>query len=271
MGWELGLVAGMADAGTDLREADLFVGTSAGALVAAQITGVSTLDEAFRLVTSNRAEEKSSRDQVDFTRWREAVAKAKAGGGTHREILRRIGLLTKLPPAKSEEEERQNLASQLPTRVWPKARLLIAAVDVQTGERCVFDRDSGISLVDAVLASGAVAGIDAPLVAGGHVYVDGGFYSTDNADLAVGCDRILILALRARVPRLSLVPLEAATDKLRASGALVEIVLPDEASEGAFASVGGNLLNPAVLEPAMNAGRWQGRRLASERIARFWQ
>src|ERR1700733_5400024 len=36
--WELGLIAGLSDAGVDVTEADLIVGTSAGSTVAAQIT-----------------------------------------------------------------------------------------------------------------------------------------------------------------------------------------------------------------------------------------
>src|SRR5215217_3087896 len=36
--WELGLIAGLSDAGVDVTEADLIIGTSAGATVAAQIT-----------------------------------------------------------------------------------------------------------------------------------------------------------------------------------------------------------------------------------------
>src|ERR1700722_4922123 len=36
--WELGLIAGLSDAGVDLTEADLIVGTSAGSTAAAQIT-----------------------------------------------------------------------------------------------------------------------------------------------------------------------------------------------------------------------------------------
>src|SRR3954470_6645355 len=36
--WELGLIAGLSDAGVDLTEADLIIGTSAGSTVAAQIT-----------------------------------------------------------------------------------------------------------------------------------------------------------------------------------------------------------------------------------------
>lgn len=36
--WELGLIAGLSDAGVDVTDADLIVGTSAGSTVAAQIT-----------------------------------------------------------------------------------------------------------------------------------------------------------------------------------------------------------------------------------------
>lgn len=36
--WQLGLIAGLSDAGVDLTAADLIIGTSAGSTVAAQIT-----------------------------------------------------------------------------------------------------------------------------------------------------------------------------------------------------------------------------------------
>ena len=36
--WELGLIAGLSDAGVDVTAADLIIGTSAGSTVAAQIT-----------------------------------------------------------------------------------------------------------------------------------------------------------------------------------------------------------------------------------------
>jgi len=39
--WEIGVVAGLLDAGLDVTEADLIIGTSAGSTAAAQITGAS--------------------------------------------------------------------------------------------------------------------------------------------------------------------------------------------------------------------------------------
>jgi NTE family protein len=92
--------------------------------------------------------------------------------------------------------------------------------------------------------------------------MDGGVYSIDNADLAIGCARVLILTLQARVPALCVQSLESAVEQLRQNGAQVEIVHPDEATLKAFGAVGGNLLDPAVREAAARAGREQGRRLS---------
>src|SRR3974377_21735 len=92
--------------------------------------------------------------------------------------------------------------------------------------------------------------------------MDGGMYSIDNADLAEGCEHVLILTLPARVPPLCIATLDAAVNALRRSGARVDVVHPDEASQAAFASVGGNLLDPSVREAAARAGREQGQRVA---------
>jgi len=270
MSWEVGFLAGMADSGIDPRDADVFVGTSAGAIVAAQITSGVSLDELFRRQLVAPGETESPTPKVDFKRWREDLGRARSGGGTPTEILRRIGSLALAVPA-GTPSDRPSVASLLPRHVWPEQRLLTVAVDVRTGERCVFDRTSGIDFVDAVTASGAVAGISPPVTFNGHGYMDGAFYSTANADLALGCDSVLILSLPARVPPLSVMSLEAAVEKLRASHARVEVVYPDEATEAAFASVGGNLLDPSVSGPGARAGREQARHGVNERSSLFWQ
>ncbi len=128
---------------------------------------------------------------------------------------------------------------------------------------------SGIDIIDAVMASGAVAGMWPAVEFAGHHYFDGGFYSTDNADLAIGSERVLVAALRAGTPPLAARSLATAVDQLRKDGARVEVVHPDEATEAAYAAVGGNLLDPAVCEPAARAGRAQGNRIAGQ-IAGLW-
>ncbi|SUA47100.1 Uncharacterised protein [Nocardia africana] len=46
--WANGVIAGLADAGIDLTAADVYIGTSAGANVAAQLTSGLTPEELFR-------------------------------------------------------------------------------------------------------------------------------------------------------------------------------------------------------------------------------
>jgi NTE family protein len=153
-------------------------------------------------------------------------------------------------------------------QTWPEQKLLIATVNAETGERRAFDRNSGIDLVDAVIATSAFIGWT-PTLFEGHRYIDGGFYSTDNADLAAGFDRVLIIALRSLVAPVCVVSLDAAVETLRCGGAQVELIHPDEETLAAFASVG-SVMNPAVCGPAARAGRVQGQRLVGERVSLFW-
>ena len=268
--WEIGLIAGMAECGLDVRNADLLVGTSAGARVAVQLASGIALEDLFQRQIDALRQTAEPAPVIDWTHWRAEFLRAKEGGGSLAEVLRRIGAMAVTPSGLQGSDRRPALAAQLPLHTWPDRELLIAAVNAETGERRAFDRNSGIGLIEAVAASGAVAGIWRAVEFQGQHYIDGGFYSTDNADLAVGCQRVLIAALRSGVPPLSAVPISATVEILRGGGAQVEVVHPDEGTEAAFASVGGNLLHPSVCEPAARAGRAQGRRFASGPAAALW-
>jgi NTE family protein len=197
------------------------------------------------------------------------VDDAKQAGGSPAEILRRYGALALAVAAGMGSDRRKIVAPQLSLRTWPKQRVLIAAVNAETGERRAFDHDSGIDLVDAVIATTASFG-SSPTLFDGHHYIDGGYYSSDNADLAIGYERVLILALRSPPQAMRLVPIESGVEALRAAGAQVEVIHPDEDTLAALVSTGGQM-NPASGRPAAIAGRLQGQRCASERIAPFWR
>jgi NTE family protein len=173
-------------------------------------------------------------------------------------------------PGRYSEDGESTINSWLPARAWPKQGIQLVAVDADRGERHVFEATSGVRLIDAVAASGALAGVYPAVTINQRRYIDGGFYSTDNCDLAIGFDRVLILTLQAGDPPLCVVPLEAAVDQLRSAGTRVEVVHPDDATKAAFASVGGNILDPAVRGSAARAGRAQGRTHAAT-VAAFWQ
>lgn len=269
--WEIGIIAGMADAGIDLRDADLFVGTSAGSIVAAQITSGHSLEELFQLQVDPRLQVDEPAPPVDFGRWRAEIVRAKEASESSTDFLQRVGSLTPFVPTSPQFDRRNLIARRLPARAWPEQRMLIVAVDADSGERCVFDRTSDVDLVDAVAASCAVAGIWPAIRINGRRYIDGGLYSIENGDLAADTERVLILTLPARVPPLCVAPLDAAMETLRTHRAQVEVVHPDEASQAAFASVGGNLLDPSVRERAARAGREQGREVAGLHVASLWQ
>jgi NTE family protein len=76
---------------------------------------------------------------------------------------------------------------------WPQSQLEIVVVDVQSGERTIFKRDSGVELVDAVMASCALPYAWPPATINLRRYIDGACYSTANLDLAAGFDKILVL------------------------------------------------------------------------------
>ncbi|MDE2135395.1 MAG: patatin-like phospholipase family protein [Alphaproteobacteria bacterium] len=261
--WEVGVVAGLQDAGADLRDADLFVGTSAGSVVATQITSGLSIEEMFG---QQIEPDRQVAPPVDFKELRAGIARAKAGGGSVSEMLRRVGAWASAARTVSEAQRREMIAARLLVRVWPERALRVAAVDVESGERYVFDRSSGVDLIDAVAASCAVPGVWPPITIKGRRYMDGGTYATENVDLAIGCDHVLVLALTPRTPAMAATSLDPGLKALNDSGARVEVVHPDEATEAAFALVGGNLLDPSVRESAARAGRMQGRNIATRLV-----
>lgn len=267
--WEIGLVAGMADAGLDVRTADLLVGTSAGARVALELASGRPLQEIYEARAASARSPQRPTLAIDWPRIRAGVDEAKQKGGGPADILRRYGSLAHAVAITTGLDRRSEVAAQLPLQAWPQQKILITAVNAETGERHAFDRDSGVEVVDAVMATTASFGAPPPLI-DGHHYIDGGYHSSDNADLAIGCERILILALRSPPQAMRLIPIESAVAALRAAGAEVEVIHPDDDTLAALVPTGGQM-NPASGPPAAIAGRRQGQRAVNERIISFWR
>jgi NTE family protein len=160
-------------------------------------------------------------------------------------------------------------AVRLPSQRWPERVVLIVAVDAHTGEPVVFDRHSGVDLADAVAASCANGFGVPPFGIGDGRYIDGGYRRNENAVLAAGYGRVLVLSPlggRTRTPLEWGMHLAAQADELRAGGSRVETIVPDSDSRTAF---GGNLMDPSTRPPAAQAGYNQGRALAGQ-LTEFW-
>jgi NTE family protein len=105
---------------------------------------------------------------------------------------------------------------------------------------------------------------------GDNRYIDGGYRRNENADLAVGYGRVLVLSPfggRSRHPLEWGMQLTAQVDELRARGSSVETVFPDSNSEQMF---GANAMDLSLRPPAARAGYDQGRALG-EQLTEFWR
>ena len=154
---------------------------------------------------------------------------------------------------------RATVAARLPSQRWPERKVFITAVDAHTGEPVVFDRHSGVELVDAVAASCASV---PPYAIGEGRYIDGGYRCNENADLAAGYGRVLVLSPfggRTRNPLEWGMQLAAQVEELRAGGSRVETIFPDSNSRNAF---GTNMMDLSTRPPSARAGYDQGRALA---------
>jgi NTE family protein len=265
--WTTGLLFGLSEHGVDLRTAEMIVATSAGSAVAAQLGSGLSLKDLFdrQVEPAQQTRELAPRARL-FKLLERALLKANHSRD-RLEHTRHIGRWALGAPTVTEAERRAVIAARLPSHAWPSSMLLIVAVDTESGETKIFDRLSGTSLVDAVAASCAVPGIWPPVTIDGRRYMDGGARSSDNADLALGYARTMIVApMGTARPEVTGDSLEQQVEILRNAGGKTYLVEPDQASKNA---IGLNPLAPKTRTPAARAGRSQGHAIAED-VALFW-
>jgi NTE family protein len=256
--WITGLLTGLADAGQDVTSADVVVGTSAGANVAAQIGSGLSLAELFARQVDPALQSRELMAAVDWERFAAGIESYTAGASTQAEQMIGLGRFALDADTVPEPERIAVIESRLPSRDWPVTPTKLTAVDCVSGELTVFDAASGVSLVEAVAASSAVPGIWPPVTIEGRRYMDGGMRSADNADLAEGFARVVVISpLGLDSPLPTPMPLREVLTGLKDGGAAVTLISPDEAS---VAAIGTNALDPGTRVPAATAGRAQGRK-----------
>ncbi|GAA2383265.1 patatin-like phospholipase family protein [Streptomyces glaucosporus] len=258
--WEVGVLAGLAGAGVDLTDADLVVGTSAGAIMGARIAAGTPLEELYESQLVLRGDEPAIRVPPAVTlRFLWAMLLSRTPEATARR-LGRMALAARTVP---QEEALEAVGALMPVREWPSRPLHLAAADAHTGEVAALHSGSGADLLRAVTASGTLPGVWPPVAIGGRRWIDGGVRSTTNADLARGHRRIVILA---PVPKGPGVAAARHAEELRADGAEVALLTPDAAARRAF---GRDALDPARRAACARAGRAQAAALAGA-VAGVW-
>ena len=268
--WETGILRGIADespaAARLLLDSDVLVGTSAGSAVAAQIGTGGTLEALFdRQVAETSAEIDSGVDIAAITElFLTALQEPYVDSPDKtREQIRRIGAVAAGAETVPEAVRRKVIAQRLPSHDWPERPLRITAIDIATGELVVFDRESGVGLVDAVAASCAVPGAWPPVTIGGRRYMDGGIASSVNLDVARDCDVAVLL-----VPAGADAPSPFGAGLVAEVAAFAGSTFTVFADDDSLAAFGPNALDPRCRVASAVAGREQGRRDAAT-VARF--
>ncbi|HWG99890.1 MAG TPA: patatin-like phospholipase family protein [Pilimelia sp.] len=258
--WELGILAGLREHGVDLTDADLVVGTSAGAYVGALVATGAELAAAVAHAGSIDLE---LSPRIDVTLLAQGFALLSDRSLPPEQARARLGDLARRAPVGDPDEHVARFSRSLPARRWPtRPRLVVTAVDTATGRLVAWDAEAAVPLAEAVAASCAVPGVFPPVpVAGAGHFMDGGVRSVTNADLAAGAGAVVVVAPTAGVFRDS--PRE---ELARLIGARTVLLAPDDAAR---AAIGPNILDPTRRAAALAAGAAQAAALAP-RVARVW-
>ena len=287
--WMMGVLAGLEDANrVDMRRCEYFVGTSAGAIVAAHLAaggpprrpgpdatnGTGPSHQAAEPVRGLAAAGASAARRAGEVTLAAASAFAPlalglaAPGGA----VARATLLRRLPrPAETLDDLHKHVAA---SGARFDGRLRVTAVERRSGRRVVFGspRAPNASVADAVAASCSVPWMFAPVEIGGREYVDGGVWSGTNMDAAPAGRGSLVLCLN---PTASLqatgsllamfrrVSRSAATLEglaLRRRGATVRTYGPNAAC---VREMGNNLMDRGRAAGVLAAGYRQGLEIAS--------
>jgi NTE family protein len=279
--WLMGVLAGIEDATDfDFRDCEHFVGTSAGAIVAARLAAGRQLPrpDSDDMDVQAPAADAPSRSVLELVRrvgewtlaaWSPLAPLALAATGPGGAFVR-AGVLTRLgPPRRSLDALREEVEGY-GTRF--DGRLRIAAVDRLRGRRVMFGSPGAPSatVARAVEASCAVPWLFAPVTIAGREYVDGGVWSATNLDAAPAGRDTHVLCLNptagingthtlvsvARTLARSVVSVEALALKRR--GAIVQTIAPNVESAAAMA---GDFMDPEPRADVRAAGYRQGVRL----------
>ncbi len=186
--------------GWNPNQADVIIGTSAGAYVTALVRND-------RLELDSMVKSGETRDEVAdriarhlFVRQPGVKVRSWVRNGLARGV-RRPGLTMLLgSPAPFTASGMAEWVRSLvgpPADGWPSRPTIITAFDIAAGHRVAFGTEDApdVSIADAAAASAAIPLVFRPYEIDGVAYADGGVVSGTHADLILGSDRPLDLVL----------------------------------------------------------------------------
>ncbi len=250
IGWQAGLITGLADEGVVLRGADVVVGTSAGSVVGAQLT--------------------SERPLADVVAHFSEPPPWLSGGPSD------LGEMFARSTSDTVSEEEYVAEFAFLRGRWPET-FRCTAVDVDTGRFAVWDQAAGVDVHRAVASSCSLPGlVPAVTIAGGH-YIDGGARDMLNVDLVTGHDVVVAVSCVVLDPPDGLVPellagflpdIRTRIAEVRSNGSAVTVIEPSSEVQ-TLSGWGRYLMDHSRTEAAFDAGVRQGK-AESARLGPFW-
>ncbi|PNZ67465.1 patatin-like phospholipase family protein [Staphylococcus croceilyticus] len=255
--WESGVLAGLIDNGIKLNEADKIIGTSAGSFVGAVLAnGYDMKDYYYELDERRDENDRASMSSDIYRLWQNAFI---VGRDDAEKVGQMMGDIVYTRPSKVDLNERKQAIRQRLGDVEWKDNLEITAINAKTGVTGTFNSQSGVTLEEAVTASGAVPGIWPHIRLNEIDWIDGGMVSPTNAMLAEGAKSIIILAPLA--DGLGMMPSAFDDAEQLSKHSHVLVISPDSDSQ---AEIGDNIYNPNNILNIGNVGYKQGQVLAQE-------
>ncbi|WP_433606225.1 patatin-like phospholipase family protein [Prescottella agglutinans] len=210
--WTVAALVAVRDVlGWDPRDADVLIGTSAGAELVTMLGGGIGVDEILAMQLGESTHPVLSRHLAGAPGRFPPLPRPRLGspGLLRRGLPTVTGLSGLLPEGGGDAGWLDRLAAGVTdTRGWvqhPETWLI--AMDYATGERVAFGAQGApnATLSQALRASWAIPGWMPPVEIGGRRFVDGGAASTASADLLAGrgLDEVIVLApmaSRGRIP-----------------------------------------------------------------------
>lgn len=269
--WEIGVLAGLLDGGIDARDVDLVIGTSAGSVIGANIAHGRDPRELLRAMREDPPPALGDRPNPDMSVAADAFGLWAGFDEMTQERRAQVGAIALRANSMPEDQWVASFDNNA-WDGWPSTRLLVTAVDCESGAFRAFDAASGVGLGRACAASCSVPGLFPSVTIEGRKYTDGGVRSGTSADLALDTnpDVVLIVAPLGSGDRgihvLCRKQLADERAALEAAGARVHAFHMDES---AMAAGGRNLMDASLRLPTAAAGEAYGRRIADE-IAGSW-
>lgn len=205
LAWQAGLLSGLQEAGLDLTAAEAIVGTSAGAFIGALLACGHDVADALQSLTALRR----SADPQRLAAAHDAFSRARRTANLatdSRQALQVIGQAAREARTSSQELYLE-LFDALAGTAWP-AGFRCTATDVDTGELVVWDKESGVTLQEAVASSCVVPMLFPVMTLATGRFMDGGILNPVNAIVVPPSDVLVVISCH---------PLSRHTDRLDAA------------------------------------------------------